>query len=66
MKTSYQDNAMDFYNSIEQTLVNGEIPHKYITNKEDKFDKGKVWLWSSRSWLVLRQETQSWLSYVSG
>jgi len=25
---------MDFYNSIEQTLVNGDIPHKYETDKK--------------------------------
>eukprot|EP00347_Sterkiella_histriomuscorum_P005051 403358089 len=29
----YQDKSMDFYSTIEQTLVNGDIPQRYILNK---------------------------------
>jgi hypothetical protein len=32
-QTLYQEKAMDFYNTIEQTLVNGDIPLRYQINK---------------------------------
>ena len=33
MQATYQDKAMDFYNLLEGTLVNGDIPLKYLKNK---------------------------------
>ena len=39
MQAKYQDKAMDFYNQLESTLVNGDIPLKYLKKKTQPVKK---------------------------
>ena len=32
----YQEKSMDFYSTLEQTLVNGDVPFPYATTKSSK------------------------------
>lgn len=52
---------MNFFNQLECTMVNGEIPYKYQTNKQKTIKGNKSYSLNlfNRSWRIWRQKIQS-------